>query len=93
MEESPIGKRVVAMLAKEANIKKHNMVQLHRENNVYNFYLKKGRHGSVAPLEEGHSAKSKSELIELIGEKTKEELVELLQKADRKEKADPRWPL
>ncbi|CAK0801268.1 unnamed protein product [Prorocentrum cordatum] len=66
-EKSPIGKR-------------HQMLPVYREQGVYNFYLKKGQHGSVAPLEEGLSAKSKSELVELLSGKSKEELLEILER-------------
>ncbi|CAK0798213.1 unnamed protein product, partial [Prorocentrum cordatum] len=79
-EKSPIGKRVVGMLEKEAKAAKHQMLPVYREQGVYNFYLKKGQHGSVAPLEEGLSAKSKSELVELLSGKSKEELMEILEK-------------
>ncbi|CAK0811643.1 unnamed protein product [Prorocentrum cordatum] len=81
-EKSPIGKRVVGMLEKEAKAAKHQMLPVYREQGVYNFYLKKGQHGSVAPLEEGLSAKSKSELVELLSGKSKEELLEILEKTD-----------
>ncbi|CAK0826208.1 unnamed protein product, partial [Prorocentrum cordatum] len=81
-EKSPIGKRVVGMLEKEAKAAKHQMLPVYREQGVYNFYLKKGQHGSVAPLEEGLSAKSKSELVELLNGKSKEELLEILEKTD-----------
>ncbi|CAK0850901.1 unnamed protein product [Prorocentrum cordatum] len=79
-EKSPIGKRVVGMLEKEAKTAKHQMLPVYREQGVYNFYLKKGQHGSVAPLEEGFSAKSKSELVELLSGKSKEELLEILER-------------
>ncbi|CAK0880049.1 unnamed protein product, partial [Prorocentrum cordatum] len=79
-EKSPIGKRVVGMLEKEAKAAKHQMLPVYREQGVYNFYPKKGQHGSVAPLEEGLSAKSKSELVELLSGKSKEELLEILEK-------------
>ncbi|MCP4437304.1 MAG: hypothetical protein GY812_17640 [Actinomycetia bacterium] len=79
-EKSPIGKRVVGMLEKEAKAAKHQMLPVYREQGVYNFYLKKGQHGSVAPLEEGFSAKSKSELVELLSGKSKEELLEILER-------------
>ncbi|CAK0841220.1 unnamed protein product, partial [Prorocentrum cordatum] len=79
-EKSPIGKRVVGMLEKEAKAAKHQMLPVYREQGVYNFYLKKGQHGSVAPLEEGLSAKSKSELVELLSGKSKEELLEIFER-------------
>ncbi|CAK0880002.1 unnamed protein product, partial [Prorocentrum cordatum] len=79
-EKSPIGKRVVGMLEKEAKTAKHQMLPVYREQGVYNFYLKKGQHGSVAPLEEGLSAKSKSELVELLSSKSKEELLEIFER-------------
>ncbi|CAK0813925.1 unnamed protein product [Prorocentrum cordatum] len=79
-EKSQIGKRVVGMLEKEAKTAKHQMLPVYREQGVYNFYLKKGQHGSVAPLEEGFSAKSKSELVEILSGKSKEELLEILER-------------
>ncbi|CAK0809617.1 unnamed protein product, partial [Prorocentrum cordatum] len=39
-EKSPIGKRVVGMLEKEAKAAKHQMLPVYREQGVYNFYLK-----------------------------------------------------
>ena len=79
-ENSPIGKRVTTMLAKEAKRQAHQMMPIYREQGVYNFYLKKGQHGSVAPLEESYASKTKKELVKIIGDKTKEELLELLER-------------
>ncbi|CAK0864353.1 unnamed protein product, partial [Prorocentrum cordatum] len=47
-EKSPIGKRVVGMLEKEAKTAKHQMLPVYREQGVYNFYLKKGQHAAAA---------------------------------------------
>ena len=79
-EESPIGERVIMMLETESKNEKHQMLPLYREHGVYIVYFKKGQHGSVAPLEEGFSAKPKSELMKMLSGKSKEELVEILER-------------
>ena len=69
------------MFANETQRQAHQMLPVYREHGVYNFYLKKGQHGSVAPLEVSFSSKTKKKLVKIIGDKTKEELVELLERA------------
>ena len=61
------------MFANETQRQAHQMLPVYREHGVYNFYLKKGQHGSVAPLEAGYSSKTKKELVKIVGDKTKEE--------------------
>ena len=68
------------MFANETQRQAHQMLPVYREHGVYNFYLKKGQHGSVAPLEESYASKTKKELVKIIGDKTKEELLELLER-------------
>ena len=51
-ESSKIGKKVAGLLAKEAKTPNHGVMPLYNENGVYNFYLKLGSSGSIAPLEE-----------------------------------------
>jgi uncharacterized membrane protein len=50
-QHSPAGKRVSQVLKAEAKKENHGMLPIYEEKGVYNFYLKLGKHGSIAPLE------------------------------------------
>ena len=61
----------------------HKMLPLFKGNGVYNFYLKKGQHGSVraigsAELEPARGKSKKDILAELEG-KTEEELIKIIE--------------
>ena len=51
-KDSKVGKEVSRVLQKEARKDKHGMMPIYEEKGVYNFYLKMGSGGSIAPLEE-----------------------------------------
>ena len=68
-KESPISKRISKMLNKEAGKFNNKMMPIHQENGVYNFYLKVGDKGSIAPLEEKKLEDfTKEELLKLVRE-------------------------
>ena len=51
-KDSKVGKEVSRVLQKEARKDKHGMMPIYEEKGVYNFYLRMGSGGSIAPLEE-----------------------------------------
>ena len=65
-KDSSVGKRVAQMVAKEAQKPNHGMMPLYNENGVYNFYLKMGSGGSIAPLEDGQAKDTSSELAKAV---------------------------
>ena len=63
MAEAPPGQ----ILEKESTNVKHKMLPVHEENGVYNFYMRMGSKGAVAPLEEKKLEElTKSELLRLV---------------------------
>ena len=65
-KDSSVGKRVAQMVAKESQKPNHGMMPLYNENGVYNFYLKMGSGGSIAPLEDGQAKDTSSELAKAV---------------------------
>ncbi|CAK0814137.1 unnamed protein product, partial [Prorocentrum cordatum] len=65
-ERRPIENNIEKLMETEA-AKQDQKMPVHREQGVYNFYIKKGQHGTVAPLEEDDiTGKSTGELMKLI---------------------------
>ena len=64
--------KIEKILAAEASKPKSSMLPLYEERGVYNFYLKVGKNGSIAPLdekaEEAVSVPTADELKALIGQ-------------------------
>ena len=54
-------RRLEKLLAKESQQPGHGMLPIYQEKGVYNFYLKLGNGGSIAPLDEAHSTASASD--------------------------------
>ena len=68
-EASPIGKKIEKLMETEAAKQYRKMMPVCREQGVDKFYLKKGQHGTVAPLDQDDiTGKSKEELVKLIRE-------------------------
>ena len=68
-KDSEVSKKVESLLQKEAAKAEHEMLPIYEENGVYNFYLRMGRHGSIAPLEESKAKvedMSKEDLVKLV---------------------------
>lgn len=63
-KDSEAGKKVSKILEKEAKREKHGMLPIYEEKGVYNFYLKMGKGGSIAPLEELASASQGSPVFD-----------------------------
>ena len=55
-----VGKQIEKLLKKESSQPGHGMLPIYQEKGVYNFYLKLGSNGSIAPLEEDPKANSSS---------------------------------
>ena len=51
-KEGITGKQVSKILDRESKRPQHGMMPIYEEKGVYNFYLKLGQSGSIAPLEE-----------------------------------------
>ena len=59
--DGKVGKQIEKLLAKESQQPGHGMLPIYQEKGVYNFYLKLGNGGSIAPLDEAHSTASSSD--------------------------------
>ena len=83
-KDSNVSKQIQGILRKEAQNAQHKMLPLHEENAVYNFYLKVGNHGAVAPLEEKPLKDyAKSDLVKMV---------EALRRAGAPSQGGPRQP-
>ena len=49
-KDSIAGKQVSKILDRESKREQHGMMPIYEEKGVYNFYLKLGQSGSIAPL-------------------------------------------
>jgi len=72
-EKSDIGRKVAHLLAVEAAKPNHQMLPIHEESGVYNFYLKVGRKGAITALDEPNTQTDKDP-----DKMTKKELLELV---------------
>ena len=59
-KDSTAGKQVSGILDRESRKPQHGMMPIYEEKGVYNFYLKLGQSGSIAPLEEAASSSARS---------------------------------
>ena len=57
------------------------MPPVYRDKDVDKFYFRKGQHGSVAPLEEGCSARPRFELAKMPEYQTNSELEEIFERS------------
>ncbi len=87
-KDSVAGRQVSKILDRESRRPQHGMMPIYEEKGVYNFYLKLGQSGSIAPREETTSSSMRSktpdanELLKMMKEDEglRREIVELVAK-------------